>query len=104
MSLCYFFLCTIKRYTRSVLLSIEAELKVISDIAWKEKLNATSAIRGNAQGAGNKLKTYSEFKHEYGTGPYNNNNNNNIYLKSNIHWSSIDYKYIHMYNKIMLYT
>ena len=34
----------------------------------------------------------------------NNNNNNNIYLKSNIHKSSIDYKYIHMYNKIMLYT
>ena len=32
------------------------------------------------------------------------NNNNNIYLKSNIHKSSIDYKYIHMYNKIMLYT
>ena len=30
--------------------------------------------------------------------------NNNIYLKSNIHKSSIDYKYIHMYNKIMLYT
>ena len=44
--------------TRSVLLSIEAELKAISDIAWKEKLNATSAIRGNAQG-GNKLRTYS---------------------------------------------
>ena len=35
---------------------------------------------------------------------YDNNNNNNIYLKSNIHKSSIDYKYIHMYNKIMLYT
>ena len=34
----------------------------------------------------------------------NNKNNNNIYLKSNIHKSSIDYKYIHMYNKIMLYT
>ena len=34
----------------------------------------------------------------------NNNNNNNIYLKSNIHKSSVDYKYIHMYNKIMLYT
>ena len=33
-----------------------------------------------------------------------NNNNNNIYLKFNIHKSSIDYKYIHMYNKIMLYT
>ena len=55
--------------TRSVLLSIEAELKVISDIAWKEKLNANSAIRGNAQG-GNKLRTYSQFKHEYGTEPY----------------------------------
>ena len=55
--------------TRSVLLNIEAELKVISDIAWKEKLNATSAIRGNAQG-GNKLRTYSKFKHEYGTEPY----------------------------------
>ena len=57
--------------TRSVLLSIhvEAELKVISDIAWKEKLNATSAIRGNAQGE-NKLRTYSQFKHEYGTEPY----------------------------------
>ena len=47
--------------TRSVLLSIEAELKVISDIAWKEKLNANSAIRGNAQG-GNKQRTYSQFK------------------------------------------
>ena len=34
----------------------------------------------------------------------NNNNKNNIYLKSNIHKSSIDYKYIHMYNKIMLLT
>ena len=55
--------------TRSVLLSIEAELKVISDIAWKEKLNANSAIRRNAQG-GNKLRTYSQFKHEYGTEPY----------------------------------
>ena len=55
--------------TRSVLLSIEAELKVISDIAWKEKSNANSAIRGNAQG-GNKLRTYSQFKHEYGTEPY----------------------------------
>ena len=53
--------------TRSVLLSIEAELKVISDIAWKEQLIATSANRGiNAQG-GNKLRTYSQFKHEYGT-------------------------------------
>ena len=30
--------------THYVLLSLEAELKVISDIAWKEKLNATSAI------------------------------------------------------------
>ena len=58
-------------FTRSVLLSIEAELKVISDIAWKEKLNANSAIRGNAQG-GNKLRTYSQFKHEYGTEPYVN--------------------------------
>ena len=55
--------------TRSVLLSIEAELKVISDIAWKEKLNATSAIRGNVQG-GNKLRTYCQFKHEYGTEQY----------------------------------
>ena len=55
--------------TRSVLLSIEAELKVISDIVWKEKLNATSAIRSNAQG-GNKLRTYSQFTHEYGTEPY----------------------------------
>ena len=44
-------------------------MKVISDIAWKEKLNATSAIRGNAQGE-NKLRTYSQFKHEYGTEPY----------------------------------
>ena len=34
----------------------------------------------------------------------NNNKNNNICLKSNIHKSSIGYKYIHMYNKIMLYT
>ena len=51
--------------TRSVLLSIQAELKVISDIAWKEKLNATSAIRGNAQG-GNKQRTYSQFKEDYG--------------------------------------
>ena len=42
--------------TRSVLFSIEAELKVISDTAWKEKLNATSAIRAYAQG-GNKLRT-----------------------------------------------
>ena len=41
---------------RSVLLSIEAELKTISDIAWKEKLNATSAIRGNVQGE-NKVRT-----------------------------------------------
>ena len=49
--------------TRSVLLSIEAELKTISGIAWKEKLNATSAIRGNVQG-GNKLRTYSQFKQE----------------------------------------
>ena len=48
---------------------LTAELKVISDIAWKEKLNANSAIRGNAQG-GNKLRTYSQFKHEYGTEPY----------------------------------
>ena len=55
--------------TRSVLLSIEAELKVISDIAWKEKLNANSAIRGNAQGV-NKLRTYSQLKHEYGTELY----------------------------------
>ena len=55
--------------TRSVLLSIEAELKVIYDIAWKEILNATSAIRSNALG-GNKLRTYSKFKHEYGTEPY----------------------------------
>ena len=55
--------------TGSVLLSIEAELKVISDITWKEKLNATSAIRGNAKGR-NKLRTYSQFKHEYGTDPY----------------------------------
>ena len=37
-------------------------------------------------------------------GQFINSNNNNIYLKSNIHKSSIDYKYIHMYNKIMLYT
>ena len=55
--------------TRSVLLSIEAELKVISDIASKEKLNAISAIRGNAQ-CRNKLRTYSQFKQEYGTEPY----------------------------------
>ena len=55
--------------TRSVLLSLEVELKVISDIVWKEKLTATSAIRGNAQ-SGNKLRTYSQFKHEYGTEPY----------------------------------
>ena len=55
--------------THSVFFSIESELKVISDIAWKEKLNATSAIRGNAQG-GNKLRTYSQFKNEYGTEPY----------------------------------
>ena len=56
---------------RSVLLSIQAELKVISDIAWKEKLNATSAIRGNAQG-GNKLRTYacSQLKQDYGTESY----------------------------------
>ena len=33
------------------------------------KLNANSAIRGNVQG-GNKLRTYSQFKHEYGTEPY----------------------------------
>ena len=44
-------------------------MKVISNIVWKEKLNATSAIRGNTQG-GNKLRTYSQFKHEYGTEPY----------------------------------
>ena len=49
-------------------MSIEAEFKVISDIAWKEKLNATSAIRGNVQG-GNKLRIFSQFKHEYGTEP-----------------------------------
>ena len=55
--------------TRSVLLCIKAELKVIYDIAWKEKLNATCAIRGNAQG-GNKLRTYSQFKQEYGPEPY----------------------------------
>ena len=54
---------------RSVLLSIEAELKVISDIAWKEKLNANSAIRGNVQD-GNKLRTYNQFKHEYRTALY----------------------------------
>ena len=44
--------------TRSVLLSIEAELKATFDIAWKEKLhvNATSAIRGKTQGE-NKLRT-----------------------------------------------
>ena len=35
----------------------------------KKQLNATSAIRGNAQG-GNKLRTYSQFKQEYGTEPY----------------------------------
>ena len=55
--------------TRSVLLSIEAELKTISDIDWKEKLNATSAIRGNVQG-GSKLRTYSQFKQEYETEQY----------------------------------
>ena len=55
--------------TRSVLLSIEAELKVISDIVWKEKLNANFRIRGKSQG-GNKLRTYSQFKHEYGIEPY----------------------------------
>ena len=55
--------------TRSVLLSIRAELKDIYDIASKEKLNATSAIRGKAQG-GNKLRTYSQFKQDYGTEPY----------------------------------
>ena len=55
--------------TRSVLLSIKAELKTIFDIVWKEKLNATSAIRGNAQG-GNKLRTYSQFKQEYRTEQY----------------------------------
>ena len=51
------------------MLSIEADLKTISDIAWKEKLNATFAIRGNVQG-GNKLRTYSQFKQEYGTEQY----------------------------------
>ena len=50
-------------------MSIEAELKTISDIAWKEKLNATSAIRGNAQDW-NKLKTYSQFKQENETEQY----------------------------------
>ena len=44
-------------------------MKVISDTAWKEKLNATSAIRGTAQGENN-LRTYSQFKQEYGTEPY----------------------------------
>ena len=38
--------------TRSVLMSIEAEFSAISDIVWKEKLNTTSAIRGNAQATG----------------------------------------------------
>ena len=51
-----YLLGAVKVNTRSVLLSIEAELKVISDIAWNEKLNANFANRGNAQG-GNKLRT-----------------------------------------------
>ena len=54
---------------RSVLLSIEAELMTIFDNAWKEKLNATSSIRGNVQ-CGNKLRTYSQFKQEYETEQY----------------------------------
>ena len=53
----YLYLLTMHAYllgtgnvnTRSVLLSIEAELKVISDIVWKSKLITTSAIRGDAQ-------------------------------------------------------
>ena len=56
---------------RSVLLRIEAKLIVILVIAWKEKLNATSAIKGNAQGE-IKLRINSQFEHEYGTEPKNN--------------------------------
>ena len=52
-----YFLGTRNVKTRSVLLSRQPELKVISHTVWKEKLNATSSVKNDAHG-GRRCKFY----------------------------------------------
>ena len=54
---------------RSVMASINMELKCVFERQWKEKLNAEVSNRGEAYG-GNKLRTYRTFKQSYSTEQY----------------------------------
>ena len=54
---------------KSVLASVDAELKNVYELQWKEKLNTDVAARGIVHG-GNKLRTYRTFKHNYVTEQY----------------------------------
>ncbi len=55
--------------TRSVLASVDAELKTVSAQKSREKLNTDTAVRGEAFG-GNKLRTYRKLKQTYSTEQY----------------------------------
>ena len=54
---------------RLVLPIIDANLKILYEKCWQEKLQAEFAVRGKAHG-GNKLRTYRTLKNTYITEPY----------------------------------
>ena len=54
---------------RPLLPVIDANLKILYDKCWQEKLQAEFAVRSETHG-GNKLRTYRTFKNTYSTEPY----------------------------------